>query len=48
MAERLAAGASAEVLALNVVASIAVSVVVMDTRQDRVPRATLSHFLGSF
>lgn len=43
LAERLAARAGATVLALDVVAGVAVGVVMMDTLLDRVPRAGDSH-----
>ncbi len=43
VAERLAARAFLAVLRLDVVAGVAVGVVVVDTRQDRVPRAGYGH-----
>ena len=43
-AEGLAVRARAKVFALDVVAGVAVGVVVVDARKDRVPRITLSHF----
>jgi len=47
-AERLAARTGAKVLAFDIVARIAVAVVVVDIRQDRMPREALSHNVGSF
>jgi hypothetical protein len=47
-AERLTAGAGAQIFPLNIVAGVAVGVVVVDIRKDRVPRSTLSHDAGSF
>lgn len=41
--KRLAAGPGAQVFPLNIIAGIAVGIVVVDTRLDRVPRGTSSH-----
>ena len=47
-AERLTAGARAQIFALNVVASIAARVVVVDPREDRMPRQALGHVRPPF
>lgn len=47
-AERLAARTGAEVFALDIVARVAVGIVVMDTGFHRVPRGALRHDDGPF
>ncbi len=48
LTERLPARARADVFPLDVVAGVAVGIIVMDTRKDRVPSASLSHLLVPF